>query len=110
MIREFTFTIPNAGTDSDGLLVGPFVPVALIMPAAFTGTTVSFLVSDLLAGTYLPVHAGGGTLVSKTVAASRHVVLDPNELLGVRFLKLKSGSAEAAQRVVKVLARRYLVK
>lgn len=108
-IKEFSVTILNGAQDSDAIKIVPHLPVALVMPAAFTGTAITFWVSDSLAGTYVQVY-NAGTAVSATVAASRHVILDPTQFYGARYLKIRSGSAEGADRIVKILARRLLVR
>jgi hypothetical protein len=69
------------------------------LPAAFTGTAVTFEACDTVGGTYLPVYNAGGQ-VSYTVAASRYIAIDPKDFYGIQFLKIKSGSAEAAARTL----------
>jgi hypothetical protein len=74
----------------------------LLMPAAFTGATMTFEVSDKADGTFIPLVDESGAAVSVTVTQSEGVALDTasRELGAFRFLKLVSGSAEAAAREI----------
>ena len=71
----------------------------ILFPAAFTGTTVTFLACDTLGGTYVPVYNSAGA-VSYTVAQGRYVAIDPKDFYGIQFLKIVSGSSEAAGRTI----------
>lgn len=104
-IRNFTTTIANAATVSAAIELGSATFVGVYIPAAFTGTAISFQTSPTLTGTYAPVKDGAGAAVSKTVAASDYVYLDPTIFAGVGFLKIVSGSAEGAARTLTIAAR-----
>lgn len=69
------------------------------LPAAFTGTALTFLACDTLGGTYIPVYNASGQ-VSYTVAASRYVAIDPKDFFGISFLKIQSNSNEGADRTL----------
>lgn len=75
------------------------------IPAAFTGTAITFESSKTATGTFDAVKDGAGNSISKTVAASQYIALDPSLFAGIRFLKIVSGSNEAADRVVTAVAR-----
>ena len=91
-------TIANAGTATPTItLEAGRSPLAVEIPSAFTGTTLTFKSSATAAGTPVPVYYES-TLYSVTVAASRHVALNPNAFAGVKYLQIVSGSAEAAAR------------
>ena|SRR4030066_2471764 len=77
----------------------------LHMPAAFTGTTLTFSASSASGGTFLVMQDGLGNNISKTVSASAYIALDPADFAGVRFLKIISGSTELAARSI-ILATR----
>lgn len=101
-----TTTISSGQTVSAEIDLGGTTPVALITPAALTGTTVTFQAATTTGGTFNTVMKDGATL-SVTVAASRFVVLQPSDFAGVRFLKVVSGSSEGADRTL-TLATRYV--
>ena len=98
-----TVTIANGGTVSTTLsLIGsPRQPLAIITPAALTGTTFTFQASadDV---TYAPLYFEG-TAVSIAVSTSRFISLDRNEFEGVKYLRIVSGSTEAAARTIGVV-------
>lgn len=100
-------TIANGGTDSSAFQVeGVFF--ALGMPAAFTGTAMKFKASSTADGTFTIVKDDGGTDVSITVGTSRWIGLQQavrEKLAAFRYLKLVSGSAEAAARTIEVVTK-----
>lgn len=74
---------------------------AVVVPAAFTGTALTFEVSaDGV--TYQPLYGTDGNAVSLTVAQGRSYPL-PAAVLPWPYFKIKSGSAEAAQRTLVVV-------
>ena len=74
------------------------------MPAAFTGTALSFEASAD-GTTFVSVEDGDGSAVSKTVSASKYIKLDPADFAGVRFIKVVSGSTESAERTLTLALR-----
>lgn len=91
--------IANGATDSAVIPTGGMALCGIIFPAAFTGTTVSFLVSNAADGTFVPLKSStSGTLLSYTVAQGNYAALDPKDFQGVPFLKIKSGSTEGGAR------------
>lgn len=72
----------------------------VIVPAAFTGTALTFEAS--VDGTnYFPVYnTTSGTALSYTVAQGHYCAIDPKDFYGINFLIIKSGSAEAAARTL----------
>lgn len=97
-------TIANGATTSDVIDVKGYAIHGLIMPAAFTGASVSFTVSDVHDGTFVALYDSAGVLVSVPVVASRAYDL-PAELAVWPFVKIVSASAEAAARSLKVLSK-----
>lgn len=97
-------TIASGQQTSGAVDLSGCVLVGLDMPSAFTGTTVTFTVSSSQSGTYKTLYKDGAN-VSVTVTASRQVVLQPADFAGVRFLKVVSGSAEAAERTITLVTR-----
>ena len=121
--RKFTFTIANAASLSDAQHLDEDV-IGFLMPAAFTGTALTFqaatatqgLAGALIEGTYANVHDDAGTELSVTVAASRFVKLTGaklDALRGIGFLKIRSGTSgsptneAAARSVVAITLRRF---
>lgn len=73
----------------------------IVVPAAFTGTALTFEVSaDGV--TYQPLYGTDGNAVSLTVAQGRSYPL-PDAVLPWPYFKVKSGSAEAAARTLVVV-------
>jgi len=95
--------IAISGTTSTTLtLQGSRVPLALVLPAALTGTTITFKASNDNA-TFYPIYYES-TSYSVTVSTSRHVALDRRAFEGVRYLQLVSGLAESAARTIGVIS------
>lgn len=97
-------TISSGQTVSGAIDLQGHTICGLIMPAAFTSASLTFSMSQTVGGTYAVINKDGSDL-SKTVAASKYIVLSPSEFAGINFLKLISGSAEAANRQVIVVSR-----
>jgi hypothetical protein len=90
--RKATATIANGASLSGAILLGAGVPLALEMPAAFTGTSITFQGSDD-GVTYQNLYDDAAQEITVTVAASRNVTLPASLLAGYKFLKLRSGTA-----------------
>ncbi len=90
-------TIANGAQNSSVIELNGFQLAGIQMPAAFTGTTITFLVATTLAGTYQALYNLTGA-VSYAVGASRFVAIDPKDFQGTPYIKLVSGSAEGAAR------------
>jgi hypothetical protein len=96
-------SIASGATKSDAVDIRGYAITAIEMPSAFTGTAITLEAARAREGTYKQVTDDGGTAVSLTVAASKVVALaaaDSASLRGLPFIKLVSGSAEAAAREV----------
>lgn len=93
-----TATIANAATTSDAMSQDGGALAGFVMPAAFTGTSVTFTVSGD-GVTYQALYDETNTLVSVTVAASRSYAA-PAALAAWPQFKIVSGSAEGAQRLI----------
>jgi ABC-type Fe3+-hydroxamate transport system substrate-binding protein len=108
-------TIANAGTlstefaapsNTADLLSGRDI-IGISMPAAFTGTALTFQANDGSGTTFNTVTNAAGTTVSVTVAANRYVSLDPAALRGFASVKVVSSGTEGAERVIRLIARRF---
>ena len=102
-----SLTIANGATESDAFDARAFRLFSFIF-GTMTGTSMSFLTAPTLGGTYVPVYDGAGALVSMTIASDECISnADATAALApLRFVKVKSGSAEGAARTVQVVARR----
>ena len=105
VIMNVTATIAASGTTSAAVDIGGTTLLGIQLPAAFTGTAISFQAATSLGGVYQTVIDGSGTTLSKTVAQGRYLILDPSEFAGFQFLKIVSGSTEAAQRDLVLVCR-----
>jgi hypothetical protein len=70
--------------------------VGIQLPAAFTGTALTFQ-SSVDGTTYQPVYNSAGA-VSYTVAQGHFIAIDPKDFYGIVYLKIVSGTSEAAAR------------
>ncbi len=98
-----TVTILSGQTVSDVQDLRDYALVGIILPAAMTGVTMTFQVSDVRGGTYVPAYDSEGNQVSIGVAASRAIGFSGAEadaMSPFQFIKLVSGSAEGANRTI----------
>lgn len=101
--RVATATILSGGTVSSDVYVGEYVPVTLQMPAAFTGTSVTFQ-GSADGSLYQQIYVGGSAY-TETVAAGKAVVLSGTAFAGSEWIRVVSNSAEGADRAITVVAR-----
>jgi hypothetical protein len=98
-------TIESSETKSAEVDLRGTTLCGLYMPAAFTGTTLTFEAATSSGGTFVPVYDELGNQVSITVSSSRFISLDPAEFAGIQFLKAVSGSSETAARIINLALR-----
>ena len=98
-------TIASSGTTSGTIALAGTSPVGVYLPAAFTGTTLTFTACSTAAGTFVAILDDAGGTLTRTVAQGRFLPLDPALFAGVAFLKIVSGSAEGAARDLIVVSR-----
>jgi hypothetical protein len=92
-------TIANGAQSSSVADLLGFTLCAVETPSAFTGTAITFEVSNDNS-TFVPVHKEDGNAYSITVSTSRATIVDIQKFRGFRYLKIKSGSAEGGARTV----------
>lgn len=85
-------TIANAGSLAPAIDLGGTTLAGIIIPSAWTAANLTFSVSTDNV-TFNDLYDSTGTEVSVTVAASRFIRLSPADWVGVRFLKVRSGTA-----------------
>ena len=103
-LKEATATIAISTTTSSIIDCLGKVLVGLIMPSAFTGTTLAIEVS-MDGTTFLPLYNTSGSAVSITVGVDRHIGIVPADFAGARWFKLVSGSTEVAEREITAILR-----
>lgn len=95
--------IANGQQESAAIDCGGMALCGILLPAAFTGTALTFEVSDAIDGTFVPLKSTtSGSALSYTVAQGTYAAIDPKDFQGVRFLKVKSGTAEGGARTLKL--------
>lgn len=100
VIASSATTSGNVATNGGGL-------VGLIMPAAFTGTTMTFNGSD--DGTnFYALYNTSGTQLSITVSTNRLILFTPGDLVGPQYLQLVSGSTEGGARTIQCIVRSFV--
>lgn len=97
-------TSSETGPVNGGLGIGGNGLLNVLLPAAFTGTAISFLVSPD-DGTYYALYNADGTLYSVTVVQGHAVILDPSAFIGVGYIKVVSNATEGGARVVTLVGR-----
>lgn len=102
--RAALVTVLNGQTVSNAIDLGELAVVGLQTPAAFTGVAITFQASHDNT-TFAAVTKVNGDPYALTVAASKYVIIPPIDLCGARFIKVVSGSAEAADRDIVLLLR-----
>jgi hypothetical protein len=100
-----TATIANGAQLSGAIDLKKCTAAGIFMPAAFTGVALTFFTAPTLSGTYVEIVKLDGTALSQTAAASKYIPLDPAYFAGVRFLKIRSGSAEGGARDLTVVTK-----
>ena len=98
-----TATIAISTTTSAAIQMQGLSLVGIQLPAAFTGTALTFQVS-VDGVTYQPLYTStSGTALSYTVAAGHYVAINPQDFYGANYIKIISGSSEAAARTLSVI-------
>lgn len=100
-----TVTIAASGTTSTAVDARASAMYGVALPAAFTGTALTFMVSDTEAGTYQTLEASDGSPVALVVEQGKSYTI-PNEIAPWPWFKLVSGSPEAAGRSIVVTRKR----
>lgn len=94
-LTSITATIASGASLSGALNIAGKGLVRILMPAAFSGTALTFQTS-MDGVTYYNLYKPDGTEYSVTVAAARAIVLPPADFAGFNYLKVRSGTSGAA--------------
>lgn len=91
-------TIAISTTDTGAWDISGWITGGFILPSAFTGTAVSFKVSQTTTG-HQPLYDSTGTLISITAAANRAFPIPP-EAAGFNSIIITSNASESAARTI----------
>tara|TARA_R110000796_G_scaffold65782_1_gene151775 strand:+ start:3373 stop:3729 length:357 start_codon:yes stop_codon:yes gene_type:complete len=103
-IDEDTLTIASGATTSSSLDLRAKGLVGFLMPATFTGTTMTFT-GSMDDSTFTALYNADNTAFSITVAVARRYCLNPADFLGVRYVRFVSGSSEGGARTIEAVTR-----
>ena len=98
--------ISASTTVSSAVDLGEWLIAGIICPTDLTSVAFTFEAADAEDGTYRACYDASGNAISVTVAADRHVLLEPQTFAGASWLKLVAGSAEAADREITLVLHR----
>lgn len=102
-VHEAKVTILSGASESNPLHLGAFAQCGIKLPANFTGTSISFLVSaDGVS--FVGFYDNANALVSITVTQNRAYAL-PINIFPFTWIKLKSNANEGADRIVELPAK-----
>jgi hypothetical protein len=79
-------------------------PVAVIFPAAMTGTGITFEMTDDGTNWY-PVVGRDGNVVTITKVNSSFPALNKEDFMGIQEIQVKSSGNEGADRIIKIICR-----
>lgn len=99
-IYNRTATIVSGQSASTIVDLKGFSLTGILLPGAFTGTSLIFLMSANGTNFFNVYVTTSGTALSYTVSAAHYYAIDPVAFYGIRYLKIVSGSTEAADRVL----------
>jgi len=103
-VQMMIATIASSTTTSAAIDLCGNTIVGIVMPAAFTGTAVTFT-GAVDGSTYLPLVDTDGDALSVTVAVDTHIMMQPTDLVGVSDIKIVSNDTEAAERTITLVVR-----
>lgn len=103
-IAVLTATIASGQTVSGAVALPSATMSGLILPAAFTGTSISFQVS-VDGSAYVALYDSSNALETVTVTQARAYSLNPTVFAGWPYAKLVSNAAEGGSRAITVVTR-----
>lgn len=102
--KVFTATISSATTTSDAVDLDGYTPAAIYFPAGMTGTTITFEAAEYANDTFTQVTKSDNSAVSLTIdSTAKNFVLEPKEMYGRRYIKVKSASSEGSERSIQIV-------
>ena len=94
------FTIASSTQESSPIYCGGLSLCGIMLPAAFTGTALTFEASIDGTNFFSVNSTTSGTPLSYTVTQGTYCAIDPKDFLGINYLKVKSGTSEGAARTL----------
>ena len=98
-IQRTTVTIKSGETESEFINTAEFIPAVLLVPAGFTGTTISIQVIDA-DGTAYDLYDKEGDKIVFTVSTGQATVMDIADLVATSRIKLVAGYQAADTEIV----------
>lgn len=99
-----TVTILSGQTDSDAIDLQGHTIIGVRMPAAFTGASITLLEAKLTTDTFSPINPSGAG-ATYIVTPSQTIGIPANNASCANCLKVRSSSAEGADRSIVVISR-----
>ncbi len=101
--KEIT-KIASGQTTSEAVSLKEASIVGIIIPSAFTGTSLTFMVSEEEGGTYKQMTRGiDGASVTALASADDHIAILIGDFLTSKYIKLVSSASEAADREIELI-------
>lgn len=98
--------ITGGGSTSAAINLNGQTPTGLRVPAGLASTSLTFEVSDSLAGTYTQLRDTSNNALSITTSnTAAQYALNPANFAGVDFIRIKTGSNEASNPVFQLIVR-----
>lgn len=94
-----TATIAASGTKSGAISKAGYALVGLQLPAAMTGTSITFEVASGASATFVALRDDANAVISRTITQGTAQTLPP-ELACWPYFKIVSGGTEAAARTL----------
>lgn len=91
-----TAAIAQSGSLSGMIRIGEKVAVGILMPAAWDAANLTFQGSIDDGANFSNIYDSSGNELTVTAAASRYILLDPTNFVGLTQIKVRSGTSGAA--------------
>lgn len=95
-VAHLTVSIANGASESDAVFIHGTTLIGIVMPGSFDGTSLT-LHGSLDGVTFQPLYKDGIDMAI-TVAAGKHVVIQPADLISSEWIKPVASSTQSAQR------------
>lgn len=104
LASDISAIIASSGTVSNSIDTSGTSIVGYILPSSFTGTSITFQVSNDN-DTFVELKDTNGNDITHIVAQNTAVAISPLDFAGWRYVKFVSGSTEGAERVINIQTR-----
>jgi hypothetical protein len=98
-VVQNSLAIANGQTTSSTISTNGSSLVGVQIPAAFTGTSITFLAAMASGGPFQPVYNGAGQ-VKYNVVEGQYIAINPQDFYGIPFLQIVSSASEGAARTL----------